>query len=143
MACVSLFMGSIQAQDSSTAWFGQPTPQELQNAAPSSGLATLAIDSLSLQTGEFDDPDSALSGARIARTMRDIIAISQQSKAAGDPLWGRIGGTRWELMTAEYLAGKFRKFGLTDVHIERMPRNPQWWPSAWEITLLGDPSYGS
>ena len=101
-------MGPIQAQDSSTAWFGQATPQELQKAEPSSGLVTLPIDSLSIQTGDIDDPDSALSGARIARTMRDIIAISQQSKAAGDPLWGRIGGTRWELMTAEYLAEKFR-----------------------------------
>lgn len=143
VACMSIFMGPIQAQDSSTAWFGQATPQELQNVAPASGLTTLPIDSLSLQTGDIDDPDSALSGARIARTMQDIIAISQQSKAAGDPLWGRIGGTRWELMTAEYLAEKFRQFGLSDVHIERMPRNPQWWPSAWKITLLGDPDYGS
>lgn len=142
VAFMSLLMGPIQAQDASTAWFGQATPQKLQSAEPSSGRDTLPIDSLSLQNRDMDDSDSALSGARIARTMQDIIAISQQSKAAGDPLWGRIGGTRWELMTAEYLAEKFRQFGLTDVHIERMPRNPQWWPSEWEITLLGDPSYG-
>jgi len=147
MAWSSLFIGYIEparAQGDNTAWFGVSTPSQRQNTlAPSSRNIPLNASQLSLQSEGLDTSDNILDGDHIAQYMQDIIAISQQSKAAGDTLWGRIGGTEWELMTAEYLADKFREFGLADVHIERMPRNPQWWPNEWEIALLADSSYGS
>ena len=133
----------LLAQADDNAWFGVPTPMQRQNTgAPASGYVSLGVSQLSLQAGPLNTTDTILNGDHIAQYMQDIIAISQQSKSAGDSLWGRIGGTRWELMTAEYLADKFREFGLQDVHIERMPRNPQWWPSGWEVTLLADANYG-
>ncbi|MBQ15096.1 MAG: hypothetical protein CMQ17_11960 [Gammaproteobacteria bacterium] len=132
------------AQAGNDAWFGVPTPAQRQNiGSPPSQYVPVAAADLSLRTGGEELPAEMLGGNNIARYMQDIIAISQQSKAAGDALWGRIGGTEWELMTAQYMAEKFRLFGLADVRIDRMPRNPQWWPTAWEVTLLADESYGS
>jgi len=135
--------GPVRAQEESNAWFGQslPNPARDANTAPSR-LERIQIPELSLKVSNADTSDNSLDGERIAQTMNDIIAISQQSKSSGDPLWGRIGGTQWELMTAEYLANKFRQSGLQEVRIERMPRNPQWWPTEWEVKLLADPRYG-
>jgi len=139
-----LVLGTATAQESGDVWFGQVTPDPSRSANPApSQLERVQIEELSLQISDTPGIESALDGERITQYMNDIIAISQQSKASGDSLWGRIGGTQWELMTAEYLAGKFREFGLSDVRIERMPRNPQWWPTDWEVTLLADSAYGA
>ena len=137
-------IGSVQAQENPEAWFGQTLPDPLRsaNSAPAR-LERIDINQLSLQVSDDERLEGVIKGDRIKQYMEEIIDISRQSKASGDSLWGRIGGTRWELQTAELLASKFREFGLQDVRIERMPRNPQWWPSAWEVTLLANPSYGA
>ena len=87
----------VSAQADANAWFGQalPNPARSANSAPSR-LERITIPELSLQIGRADGSDDLLAGERIAQTMNDIIAISQQSKSSGDPLWGRIGGTQWE-----------------------------------------------
>lgn len=90
-----------------------------------------------------DDPYPHIRGEALMQTVRDIVAISAQSKADGNTLWGRISGGPYERMTAEYLAQQFKAAGLQNVAIETFPRAPQPWPLSWGVTLIADAAYGA
>ena len=65
--------------------------------------------------------------AEIARTYRDN----------GHPkFWGRITGTSADHETNEFLAGKFKEFGMTDVRIQEFTLAPQWMPLNWKVEVM-------
>ena len=47
---------------------------------------------------------AGLSGKRIKGYINEITAISRKSRDAGDQYWGRITGTPYDRMTAEWIA---------------------------------------
>ncbi|MCH8333647.1 M28 family peptidase [Candidatus Sumerlaeota bacterium] len=134
-------IGMTQAQES--AWFGAATPEERRSRAQTrSRFIDLEIEPLSLRLPAAEDPYRMIQGESIHKYLREIVAISERSRLDGESLWGRIGGTKYERMTARYLADKFEEFGLDRVWMETFPRNPQWWPMTWEVTIVGDDAYG-
>jgi len=79
---------------------------------------------------------ASLSGQRIKAYINEITAISRKSRDAGDQYWGRITGTPYDRMTAEWVAAQFRRVGLEQVRIQEFDKlPPQWFPTSWEVSV--------
>jgi hypothetical protein len=127
------------------AWFGVATPEARQaadEARRGSEIVDLDWGSLSLRLAESQDPYQDITGEEMIEHVRDVVAIAEQSRDDGVPLWGRISGGPYERLCAKYLAQKFTDLGLEEVRIEDFARGPQFWPLEWEVTLIGDHAYG-
>lgn len=75
-----------------------------------------------------------IDGHRIKEKDLEVVAISRQSRDAGDKYWGRIAGTKYEKMTAEWAEAKWRQYGLTDIHEQEYSLGPQWFALDWNVT---------
>lgn len=100
------------------------------------------------------EPLAAIDGKRMHRDVVAQAQISRRFRDRGHPkYWGRIIGTASDTESAEWLAGRFRDIGLTDVRIQPLDLTPQWTPRSWEVsvTMAGktlrmdsaQPTYGS
>ncbi len=78
-----------------------------------------------------------IDGRRIKEKDLEVVAISRKSRDAGDRYWGRIAGTKYEKMTAEWAEAKWRQYGLTDVHEQEYSLAPQWFGIDWDVTATG------
>ena len=81
---------------------------------------------------------ASLSGRRIKGYINEITAISRRSRDDGNQYWGRITGTAYDRMTAEWVAAQFRRIGLEQVRVqtfETLP--PQWFPTSWDVSVAG------
>src|SRR3954466_2470464 len=54
----------------------------------------------------------SIDGRQMKGIVNEIVAISRRSRDDGNKYWGRIAGTKYEVMTAELIEAKFRKAGL-------------------------------
>ena len=81
-------------------------------------------------------------------------AISRRYRDQGHPkFWGRIIGTSGDAESAEWLAERFRRIGLSEVHIQPFDLVPQWMPQSWDVSInsggktihldSAQPDYGS
>lgn len=62
-------------------------------------------------------------------------AISRRYRDAHHPqFWGRITGTSGDAESADWLADRFKRIGLSDVRSQPIDLPPQWMPQAWTIT---------
>jgi hypothetical protein len=78
---------------------------------------------------------SSIEGKHIHQSVADLAAISRRYRDQGhSQFWGRIIGTSADAETAQWLTDKFKRFGLSDVHIQPFDLAPQWIPQSWEIT---------
>jgi hypothetical protein len=75
-----------------------------------------------------------IEGHKIKEKDLEVVAISRKSRDAGDKYWGRIAGTKYEKMTAEWAEAKWRQYGLTDVHEQEYALGPQWFALDWTVT---------
>jgi Peptidase family M28 len=81
---------------------------------------------------------ATLSGRRIKGYIDEITAISRKSRDDGHQYWGRITGTPYDRMTAEWVAAQFRRIGLEQVRIQTFDTlPPQWFPTSWEVSVAG------
>jgi hypothetical protein len=81
---------------------------------------------------------ASLSGRRIKSYIQEITAISRKSRDDGNQYWGRITGTPYDRMTADWVAAQFRRIGLEQVRIQEFDTlPPQWFPTSWEIAAAG------
>jgi Peptidase family M28 len=79
-----------------------------------------------------------LSGRRIKGYINEITAISRKSRDDGNQYWGRITGTPYDRMTADWIAAQFRRIGLEQVRIQEFDTlPPQWFPTSWEVSVAG------
>lgn len=69
-------------------------------------------------------------GLRIKAVVKEITAISDKSRDAGDFYWGRITGTAYDRMTTDWMLEQFRKLGLENVHREEFTAAPLWYPTS-------------
>src|SRR5215467_1940756 len=77
---------------------------------------------------------AAIDGARLRSFVDDQTAMSRRYRDKGHQFWGRISGTEGDTENATWLADKFRKAGLTDVHEQPFDLPPQWLPQSWSIS---------
>jgi peptidase M28-like protein len=78
-----------------------------------------------------------LDGTRMKTFVEDIAAISRTSRDQGIKYWGRIAGTKTDQDTEDYVAKRFREFGLTDVHMQSFDLPPQWFALDWSLSATG------
>jgi peptidase M28-like protein len=76
---------------------------------------------------------AALDGARMKQVVEDFAAISRKSRDEGNKYWGRIAGAKADLDAEEYVARRFREFGLEDVHMQPFDLPPQWFALDWSV----------
>jgi len=80
----------------------------------------------------------AIDGKHLHQYVEDLAAISRRYRDSGHPqFWGRIIGTSADAETAQWMADKFNKIGLSDVHIQPFDLPPQWMPQSWAIAATG------
>jgi hypothetical protein len=90
----------------------------------------------------FLPPDAApykdIDGHRIHGYVEYLAGISERYRDNGHPqFWGRIISSPAEHETADWIAQKFKEFGLSDVHIQTVADPvPQWAPKSWDVTLM-------
>ena len=81
---------------------------------------------------------AAIDGKRMHRNVVEQAAISRRYRDQGHPkFWGRITGTSSDAESADWLAGKFKAAGLTDVRIQPLDLEPQWMPQQCEVVVSG------
>src|SRR5687767_14959764 len=73
------------------------------------------------------------------RMHRDVVAQALISRRYRDTVhpkfWGRIIGTSSDAESADWLAGRFNKIGLSDVRIQPFNLAPQWMPQTWDVAV--------
>ena len=76
-----------------------------------------------------------IDGKRLHTYVVEQAAVSRRYRDQGHPqFWGRITGTSGDSESADWLAGHFKRIGLTDVRNQPIDLPPQWMPQSWTIT---------
>jgi hypothetical protein len=78
----------------------------------------------------------AIDGKKMHKLVVEQVAISTRYRDAGHPkYWGRLIGSSADAEAGEWLAGKMKAMGLSDVRIQPLDLVPQWVPQKWEVTM--------
>jgi len=81
---------------------------------------------------------SRIDGRHLHQYVEEQAAISRRYRDQGHPkFWGRIIGSSADAESAEWLANKFKSFGMSDVRIQPLDLSPQWFPERWAVTVTG------
>ena len=79
---------------------------------------------------------AAIDGKRMHKDVVAQALISRRYRDQGHPkFWGRIIGTSSDAESAEWLAGRFKEIGLSDVRIQSFDLEPQWMPQTWGVAV--------
>ena len=79
---------------------------------------------------------ASIDGKKMHKYVVELAQISRRYRDSGHPkFWGRIIGTSSDRETEEWLAGKFRTLGLSDVRIQHLDLPPQWIPQNWDVAM--------
>ena len=82
-----------------------------------------------------DKAYGAIDGKHLHEYVVEQAAISRHYRDSGHPqFWGRIIGTSGDAESATWLIDRFKKIGLSDVHLQSFDLTPTWIPQSWEIT---------
>ena len=75
-----------------------------------------------------------IDGHHLKELLNEVVAISRKSRDNGHRYWGRISGTLYEYMAADWTETKFRALGLSDIYRHEFDLQPQWFPIDWSLT---------
>lgn len=78
-----------------------------------------------------------IDGQRMKEHVHALTAIARKHRDVGERYWGRLPGSRADAEAEEYIATKFREFGLQNVHVQPISLTPQWRPLEWSFTAAG------
>ncbi len=142
LGCLSAFIPATA--NTTEAWFGLDLPDKREQRSDRHRTAyqTPDFSPLSLRLPVTEDPYTDIDGSEVLRYIADIIDITNAQRPAGEKFWGRIAGSAAEQATAEFLAEKFREFGLANVRTETVIGKNQWWPRDWAVSLVASTAYG-
>ena len=126
------FGWAIQAQTSPS---GAGAPRTTLLAAPSNTLEDALLE-WPLPAGE--QAYGRIDGRHLHQYVEEQAAISRRYRDQGhSKFWGRIIGSSADAESAEWLANRFKSFGMSDVRIQSLDLSPQWFPQKWEVTVIG------
>lgn len=115
-----------------------PRTQAPDAVTPRAELYTLDQALLQWQLPRGEERYGAIDGKRMHAWVVEQAQIARRYRDQGHPkFWGRITGASSDHESAEWLAAKFKGFGLTDVRIQPLDLEPQWFPQSWEVTVSG------
>jgi hypothetical protein len=82
------------------------------------------------------DKYAAIDGKRMHKDVVAQALISRRYRDKVHPkFWGRIIGTSSDAESAEWLAGRFKEIGLSDVRLQPFTLAPQWMPQTWDVAV--------
>lgn len=85
------------------------------------------------------DPYSDISAEEIAKHVTALVALSGQSRATGEVLWGRMAGSDAERAASEYARSVLSASGLFAVDVDTWTETtPQWRPTSVRVRVDGD-----
>ena len=117
---------------------GTPADAQLQPLVGADGAVTEeAYDHLRRTLSGSDQVYASIDGRQLKDWVSDVVAISRQSRADGHRYWGRISGTKYEVLTADWTEEHFRRLGMEAVHRVDFDLRPQWFPVDWTLTATG------
>ncbi|MDX1384641.1 MAG: M28 family peptidase [Thermoanaerobaculia bacterium] len=96
-----------------------------------------AFDYMRMSLSGGDRVYERIDGHRVKELMNEVVSFSRRSRDDGNRYWGRISGSAYERMTADWLERRFRELGLEGVRRVEFPLGPQWRPQDWELTATG------
>jgi peptidase M28-like protein len=119
--------------------------QTAASSADAPRTTALATPSGQLEDALLEWPLSAanraygrIDGKHLHQYVEEQAAMSRRYRDQGHPkFWGRIIGTPADAENAEWLANRFKSIGLSDVRIQPLPLDPQWFPQKWDVTVTG------
>jgi hypothetical protein len=127
-------------------WFSVPLPPKL------SGVPAVIVGDRGTRPAIQPSGETAyreLEGKNIRADLDTIVGFSKESRSRHEigsgQLWGRVTGFPSSTSTINWAAEQFRKAGIKDVKVQPIAQDARstfWLPTAWELKLLGDPSYG-
>lgn len=79
---------------------------------------------------------AAIDGQRLVGYVEEIAAIARRSRDDGNQFWGRISGTKYDVMTQQWVADKYKALGL-QVRTQDLPMAPTWVPASWSVRASG------
>ena len=83
-----------------------------------------------------DEKYGAIDGYRMKEHVRAITAITRKYHDAGERYWGRLPGSKADVDTEQYIAAKFRDYGLA-VEMQPVALSPQWRATDWSFVATG------
>lgn len=110
---------SAQSASGSEAWFGVPLPTGLEVPPQFSVLGHEGFSASPAPVPPGEEVDTELEGELIQRWLQDIVGFSEQSRANGELMWGRVSGFPAASATAEWVAQRYRDAGLSQVAVQR------------------------
>jgi hypothetical protein len=84
-----------------------------------------------------DERYARIDGDRLKEHVRALTAMSRKYRDAGERFWGRLPGSRADADAEQYIAAKFREYGLQDVRLQPISLRPQWMATDWSFTATG------
>ena len=118
-------------------WFASPQAQQPPLVDASGEVREEAYDHLRRPLFGADLVYEQIDGRRLKGWLNEVVAISRQSRDDGNRYWGRISGTKYELMTADWSEAHFRRLGMTEIRRQEFDLRPQWFPVDWNLTATG------
>jgi hypothetical protein len=80
-----------------------------------------------------------IDGRRMKDILKEIVAISDRNRDAGDAFWGRNVGTSGHAETQDWVEGYFRRNKLQNVSRKSFDLRPQWMPAKdWDVSFTSD-----
>ena len=78
----------------------------------------------------------SIDGKHLWQYVKEQSDIAERYRDQGHPqFWGRIAGTSSDVEDVQWLLGRYRQIGLSDVHAQTVAFfHPQWAPDSWEVT---------
>ena len=128
--------------DASESWFGVALPPGLGDPhRPVVDVSAVRVAPATVPDGE--EAHGELDGDRIAEYAREITDFSVADRAAGHQAWGRVTGRAAAAATSRWVAEQFNRAGLAQVEMQEYEGSQGlWWPTSWEVRLLGDDRFG-
>jgi hypothetical protein len=120
-------------------WYGLPPPS--QRVPPAGEL--LPFDDLPSLLPPGDEHYADIRGEQLLGTVRDIVAISERARDAGDASWGRYAGSPQTLEVSRYMQQQFEALGLDRVWTEDIPIPASTRLTRWDVRLLGEARHGA
>jgi len=78
----------------------------------------------------------AIDGHHMVGYVVDQANIARRYRDQGHPqFWGRIIGTSGDAESAQWVSGKFKAAGLSEVRIQPVDLPPQWMANSWRINM--------
>ncbi len=92
---------------------------------------------ISMPLAQGDEKYGRIDGKRLKQHVLALTVIARKHHEAGERFWGRLPGSKAGAEAEEYIAARFREYGLQNVQMQPVNLTPQWVATDWSFTATG------